>query len=146
MGDTRLAIPYRQFDAGAAFDVIVIGSGIGGLDVAALLAKSAGRRVLVLERHYGPGGRTQVFHRPGSEWDVGLHDVGQLHTPGSASARDLRPVMPVRNLFLTGQDISTEGVTGALAGAVPTASAMLGRNMFGQIVRAAGAAPRRAAA
>jgi choline dehydrogenase-like flavoprotein len=35
-----------------AFDAIVVGSGIGGLGAAALLAKQAHRRVLVLERHY----------------------------------------------------------------------------------------------
>jgi all-trans-retinol 13,14-reductase len=62
---------------------IVVGSGIGGLAVAALLAKVAGQRVLVLGRHYTAGGLTHSFHRPGFDWDVGVHYVGQVHEPGS---------------------------------------------------------------
>jgi choline dehydrogenase-like flavoprotein len=51
----------------------VIGSGVGGLTTAALLAIHGGKRVLVLERHYVAGGFSHSFHRPGYEWDVGLH-------------------------------------------------------------------------
>ena len=60
----------------------MIGSGIGGLSVAALLAK-AGKKVLVLERHYILGGYTQFFQRKGYEWDVGLHYVGDVHIDGT---------------------------------------------------------------
>ena len=59
------------------FDAIVIGSGMGGMTTAALLAK-LGRRVLVLEQHYVPGGFTHMFHRPGYVWDVGVHAVGEV--------------------------------------------------------------------
>ena len=75
---THVGIPYKQFDAGERFDAIVIGSGVGGLTTAALLAKHAGRRVLVLERHYTAGGFTHVFRRPGYEWDVGVHYIGDV--------------------------------------------------------------------
>jgi all-trans-retinol 13,14-reductase len=75
--------PYKHFTGGDVFDAIVIGSGIGGLGTAGLLAKCATRRVLVLERHYTAGGLTHVFHRPGFEWDVGMHYVGQVHHAGS---------------------------------------------------------------
>ncbi|MCK6519333.1 FAD-dependent oxidoreductase, partial [Myxococcota bacterium] len=51
------------------FDTIVIGSGIGGMTTAALLAR-AGQRVLVLEQHYVPGGFTHAFRRKGFVWDV----------------------------------------------------------------------------
>src|SRR5437870_5042685 len=78
-----IGIPYRQFRGEPPFDAIVIGSGIGGMATAALLAKAAGRRVLVLERHHTAGGFTHVFHRPGFEWDVGLHYVGRVHTAGA---------------------------------------------------------------
>ena len=64
------------------YDAIVIGSGIGGLTTAGLLARVAGRRVLVLEKHIEPGGLTHTFHRDGFSWDVGLHYIGQLE-PGS---------------------------------------------------------------
>ena len=81
---------YRQHPPAAhGFDAIVIGSGIGGLSAAALLAKHAAKRVLVLERHYTAGGFTHVFHRPGYEWDVGVHYIGEVHDPAS----------PVRRIF-----------------------------------------------
>lgn len=70
---------YKQHAVESRWDAIVIGSGIGGLAAAALLARHGGKRVLVLERHYTPGGYTHSFHRPGYEWDVGVHYVGQAH-------------------------------------------------------------------
>lgn len=63
------------------WDTIVIGSGLGGLATASLLARHRGQRVLVLERHYTAGGFTHVFHRPGFEWDVGVHYVGDVQRP-----------------------------------------------------------------
>jgi all-trans-retinol 13,14-reductase len=56
---------------------------MGGLATAALLSKYAGKRVLVLERHYVAGGYTHTFKRPGYEWDVGLHYIGQVFDPDS---------------------------------------------------------------
>ena len=64
------------------YDAIVIGSGIGGLTTAGLLARVAGKRVLVLEQHTEPGGLTHAFRRDGASWDVGVHYIGQLG-PGS---------------------------------------------------------------
>lgn len=70
----------------ADFDAVVIGSGMGGLTTAALLARAEGRRVLVLERHWRAGGFTHTFSRPGGyRWDVGVHYVGaDLVRPGRA--------------------------------------------------------------
>ena len=59
------------------WDYVVIGSGMGGMTSAALLAK-LGRKVLVLEQHNIPGGFTQMFKRPGYRWDVGVHIVGEM--------------------------------------------------------------------
>jgi len=78
--------PYLRASIAEAYDAIVIGSGIGGLATAALLARYGGKRVLVLERHYTPGGYTHVFHRPGYEWDVGVHYIGDVQ-PGSMLRR-----------------------------------------------------------
>jgi len=76
-------ISYKQHSLDDRWDAIVIGSGIGGLTTAALLAKYAGKNVLVLERHYTAGGYTHSFDRPGYSWDVGVHYIGELQDPGS---------------------------------------------------------------
>ncbi len=64
------------------YDVICIGSGLGSLTTASLLARN-GKKVLVCERHYTPGGYTHVFKRNDYEWDVGLHYVGDMDRKGS---------------------------------------------------------------
>ncbi len=74
-----IGTPYKTAQLADQWDAIVIGSGMGGLTTAVLLARHAGQRVLVLERHYTAGGFTHTFHRPGFEWDVGLHYIGQMH-------------------------------------------------------------------
>lgn len=74
----ELSKSYKQEKITGSYDAIVIGSGLGGLSTAAFLGKE-GKRVLVLEKHYTPGGFTHVFTRPGWEWDVGVHYVGEVH-------------------------------------------------------------------
>ena len=73
---------HKTMPAGE-WDTIVIGSGIGGMTAAAILAE-LGDRVLVLEQHYVPGGFTHAFRRKGSRngwiWDVGVHAVGEVTT------------------------------------------------------------------
>jgi phytoene dehydrogenase-like protein/ferredoxin-NADP reductase len=61
-----------------SWDAIIIGSGMGGMTAASLLAKMAKMRVLVLEKHSERGGLTHVFRRDGASWDVGLHYVGDV--------------------------------------------------------------------
>ncbi len=58
-------------------DVVVIGSGLGGLECACILAL-AGKQVLVLERAMQPGGCMQSYRRRGMAYDTGLHYVGAL--------------------------------------------------------------------
>lgn len=77
---------YHPALAHQRFDALVIGSGLGGLTTAALLAK-AGKKVLVLERHYTAGGFTHSFKRKGYEWDVGVHYIGDVHKPHSPLRR-----------------------------------------------------------
>ena len=71
------------------FDVIIIGSGIGGLASASILSQVYHKRVLVLERHSKLGGYTHTFKRKAKyQWDVGVHYVG-----------DMQPQSPIRRYF-----------------------------------------------
>ena len=85
----RLGTSYKQHPEAVRgpWDVIVIGSGLGGLTTAGLLARHKGKRVLVLERHYTAGGFTHVFTRPGFDWDVGVHYIGDVHRERSMLRR-----------------------------------------------------------
>lgn len=57
------------------YDVIVIGSGLGGLSCAAAFARQ-GFRPLVIEQHDKPGGFATAFSRPGGYvFDVSLHST-----------------------------------------------------------------------
>ena len=58
-------------------DAIVIGSGIGGLTTAGILAKT-GKSVLVLEQHDQAGGSCHTYIERGFEFDVGIHYIGQM--------------------------------------------------------------------
>lgn len=61
----------------ASLDAIVVGSGIGGLTTAALLAK-VGKKVLVLEQHDQAGGCCHTYVEKGFEFDVGIHYIGEM--------------------------------------------------------------------
>ncbi|MCH2178440.1 MAG: FAD-dependent oxidoreductase [Mariniblastus sp.] len=56
-----------------AYDVVVVGSGLGGLTAANILARE-GLSVLLLEQHYKLGGMATWFKRPGGHiFDISLH-------------------------------------------------------------------------
>lgn len=78
----RTGTRFRPDRTDQNFDVIVIGSGIGGLANAAFLSL-LGYKVAVLEQHYTAGGFTHAYHRNGYEWDVGVHYIGEVHKPST---------------------------------------------------------------
>jgi len=65
-------------DAGKTpWDVIVVGSGMGGMTAAAALTRT-GHKVLLLEKSDILGGQTHSFSRKGFSWDTGVHYIGGL--------------------------------------------------------------------
>lgn len=63
-------------------DVLIIGSGAGGLAAAVPLAQ-AGLQVLVCEQHEVPGGWSHSFTLEGYRFSPGIHYIGGLHPGGS---------------------------------------------------------------
>ena len=60
------------------YDVVVIGSGLGGL-VSALLLAQEGKKVCVLEKNNQYGGNLQTFVRDKTIFDTGVHYIGALN-------------------------------------------------------------------
>ena len=71
---------FKRLEQRTGYDIIVIGSGIGSMAFASIMAKE-GKKVLMLEKHYVVGGFTRVFKRKEYEWDVGIHYLGDMHVP-----------------------------------------------------------------
>lgn len=68
------------------FDVIVVGSGMGGMTAAVALSK-LGHRVLLLEQYQTLGGQTHSFTIEGFSWDAGIHYLSGI-APGDCE-RDI---------------------------------------------------------
>ncbi len=64
------------------YDTIIIGGGLAGLTAGATLAKS-GKKVLLLERHYKPGGCATTFKRGDFIVEVGLHEFSGIMENGT---------------------------------------------------------------
>lgn len=93
------------------YDVIIIGSGFGGLACAQLLSQ-AGLHVLLLERHQYLGGCMQSFRRGAFSYDTGFHYVGGLAEgqPLHAAFRRLGLMkLPWQRLDADGFDLVTIG-------------------------------------
>jgi phytoene desaturase len=64
---------FRRESKDDAYDVIVVGAGMGGLSAAACLAKG-GKKVLVVERHNVAGGYAHSFQRGKYKFDSAVHE------------------------------------------------------------------------
>jgi phytoene dehydrogenase-like protein len=71
-------------------DIVIIGSGIGGLSCAALLAYY-GFDVIVCESHSIPGGAAHSFEYNGFSFDSGPSLHSGLSAPSANPLRQLRP-------------------------------------------------------
>ena len=135
-----------------SYDAIVIGSGMGALAFACIMAKLRKWRVLILERHFKIGGFTHTFSRPGGwTWDVGVHYVGDMG-PGMAGRKlfdfvtdggvDWSPMPDVYDVFVyPGLTVNVPkgraNFERALVEAFPAEKHAI-RKYFGDIKRAAG--------
>lgn len=87
--------------------VVVIGTGMGGSSVSALLAKE-GAEVTVLERNSFPGGKAASFEREGFIYDTGVHwlargDKGPMGEVADIVGAELKfKVMETGMYFTTG--------------------------------------------
>ena len=59
------------------YDYIIVGSGLGGMVSAIILAKE-GKSVCVLEKNNQYGGNLQTFVRDKTIFDTGIHYIGGL--------------------------------------------------------------------
>lgn len=64
------------------YDVVVVGSGLGGMVCATILSKER-RKVCVVEKNEQIGGSLQTFRREGVTFDTGVHYIGGL-APGDS--------------------------------------------------------------
>nr|MDO8100045.1 NAD(P)/FAD-dependent oxidoreductase [Candidatus Njordarchaeota archaeon] len=79
--DWRVDVDPEKPKGEDEYDVIVVGSGIGGLTCGALLSKR-GYKVLVLEQHYQVGGYCSSFERKGFTFNTGVEDVSGVWENG----------------------------------------------------------------
>ena len=82
------------------YDVVIIGSGIGGLTAGAYLARD-GVRPLVLEQHSQPGGYFTSFRRKGYLFDGGIQacEDGGMFLPMLKQLGVYETVAPIRSRF-----------------------------------------------
>jgi phytoene dehydrogenase-like protein len=79
--------PFKTLrDPQDAYDTVIIGSGVGGLICANLLARE-GQRVLLVEQHYMVGGYCSGFRRKGYTFDAATHSYPLLGNPGTITGR-----------------------------------------------------------
>ncbi|MDA0231510.1 MAG: NAD(P)/FAD-dependent oxidoreductase, partial [Proteobacteria bacterium] len=71
------------------YDVIVIGSGLGGLTAGALFAR-AGHRVLILERNAEFGGAATTYQHGSLTIEASLHETTDPHNPRDWKSRAFR--------------------------------------------------------
>lgn len=104
----RRSVRSRAFavsDASERREVVVVGSGIGGLTAGALLAWQ-GKDVLVLESHYRPGGAAHGFKEKDNQGRAYIFDTGPSFFAGLGEAGSLNPLGTV--LRVLGEELEVQ--------------------------------------
>ena len=111
-----------------------------GAEYDALKEKFSQRLLEALyKKHPGLRGKIDYYElsTPLSTQHFANYQYGELygidHTTARYTQRFLKPRTPVKNLFLTGQDITSCGVGGALVAGMITASAITGKNLMNRL-------------
>jgi len=115
--DWRVEANLQNPKGADEYDVIIVGSGIGGLTCGALLSKR-GYKILVLEQHHQVGGYCSSFERRGFVFNTGVEDVSGLWERGPTAylLRELglgKDVLFVRNTtgyIFSGREIKAENL------------------------------------
>ena len=90
--ETSSSSSTKFLDRSHQTDVVIIGSGIGGLCCAALLARY-GYKVTVVESHYHAGGAAHGFEIKGYKFDSGPSFFAGLSGPPGTSSNPLKQVL-----------------------------------------------------
>jgi len=111
-----------------------------GDDYEALKTELSRRLLAILEREVPQVRGRIAYHElstPLSTRHFGNYEEGEIyglaHTPARFREHALRPRTGLKGFYLTGQDVCTAGVAGALFGAVLCASSILGKNLLNDI-------------
>ena len=91
------------------YDVLIIGSGMGGLVCGYILAKE-GYSVCILEKNRQLGGNLQIFSRDKVIFDTGVHYIGGL-SPGQNLHQCFRYFGIMDKLRLRQMDIAFDRIT-----------------------------------
>ena len=99
------------------------------------------RKILKVVFKHVPNVKESLDHyelsTPLSVRDMAHYPAGEMyglnHTPKRFRQKWLRPQTGIKNLYLTGQDITTVGLTSALFSGLLTASTILGKNLFKEL-------------
>lgn len=113
-----------------------------GEEYDALKEKVSKRLLDVLYKHI-PQAKDKIEHyelsTPLTTQHFINYDEGEIygldHTPKRFKQRFLKPRTPIKNLYLTGQDVVTAGVAAALFSGIITTSAMTGKNIIKKVMK-----------
>ena len=121
-----MAERYRSELTNEKFDVIIVGSGLGGLALAAVLAKEGKIDVCEVSsplttEHFANYQKGEIY--------------GLEHAPKVFRVKLLRAQTPIKNLYMTGQDVVTVGIGGALMSGLITGASMTKINFIDKVVK-----------